>query len=154
MSENNLYRREELPGFVINQAAKSITDLLHQNFKLANQDVTPEQWIILDELWRHDGLSQLEIARATFRNQTSTSRILDNLVKRDLLYRSQDPQDKRSNLIYLTTKGKGLQETLIRIVKQTMADVVNEIDEDDLTKCMQVLNKMTANTIKKSMIDL
>lgn len=147
MSENNIYRREELPGFVINQAAKSITDLLHQNFKLANQNVTPEQWIVLDELWRRDGLSQLEIAGATFRNQTSTSRILDNLVKRDLLYRSQDPLDKRSNLIYLTEKGKGMQETLIGIVKQTMDDVVDEIDEEDLTKCMQVLNKMTANTL-------
>src|SRR5690625_676081 len=84
MKEDDLYRREDLPGFIINQAAKLITDLLHENFKLANQEVTPEQWIILDELWRHDGLTQLEIAQATFRQQTSTSRILDNLVKREI----------------------------------------------------------------------
>lgn len=149
MKEDDLYRREDLPGFIINQAAKLITDLLHENFKLANQEVTPEQWIILDELWRHEGLTQLEIAQATFRQQTSTSRILDNLVKRDLVYRSQNPLDKRSNLIYLTNRGKGLQESLIKTVKQTMVDAVSEIDEDDLNNCLQVLNKISATISKK-----
>lgn len=144
--KDDLLRREELPGFIISQAAKSMTDLLHHNFKLANQDVTPEQWIILDELWLADGFSQLELASATFRDQASTSRIIDNLVKRDLIFRAQNPNDKRSNLIYLTVKGKGLQNTLIEIVKQTFADAVVGIDKEDLDKCMKVLNLITVNT--------
>ena len=143
------YRREELPGFIINRASKLMTDLLHESFQLSNQEVTPEQWIVLDELWRNDGLTQLEIAHATFRQQTSTSRILDNLVKRDLVFRAPNPQDKRSNLIYLTEKGKGLQKSLIKAVKQTMNEAVSEIDEADLKNCLQVLNTISATISKK-----
>lgn len=149
MKEDDVYIRENLPGFVINRTSKLMTDLLYENFKLSNHDVTPEQWIILDELWRNDGLTQLKIAQATFRQQTSTSRILDNLVKRDLVYRASNPFDKRSNLIYLTEKGKGLQKSLIKIVKQTMDDAVSEIDSDDLNNCLQILNKISATISKK-----
>ncbi len=148
MKETDLYEREDLPGFVINQTAKLIIDLLHKNFILANQEITPEQWIVLDELWRNDGLTQLKIAQLTFRQQTSTSRILDNLVKRDLVYRAKNPLDKRSNLIYLTERGKGLQESLLKTVKKTMNDAVSEIDENDLKKCMEVLNKISATVSK------
>ncbi|WP_313235986.1 MarR family winged helix-turn-helix transcriptional regulator [Sporosarcina ureae] len=149
MIENDVYRREDLPGFIINQTAKLITDLLHKNFILANQEITPEQWIILDELWSNDGLTQLKIAQATFRQQTSTSRIIDNLVKRDLVYRSQNPLDKRSNLIYLTKRGKELHQSLIKTIKQTMAHAVSEINEDELNNCLQVLNKILATISNK-----
>lgn len=144
MKEKDSYRREDLPGFIINQASKLMTDLLHENFKVADQKVTPEQWIILDELWCNDGLTQLEIAQATFRQQTSTSRIIDNLVKSNLVYRAPNPLDKRSNLIYLTEKGKGLQKSLIKIVKQTMNDAVSGVDKADLRNCLQVLNTISA----------
>lgn len=143
------YRREELPGFIINRTSKLMTELLQESFQASNQEVTPEQWIVLDELWRNDGLTQLEIAQASFRQQTSTSRILDNLVKRDLVFRVPNPQDKRSNLIYLTDKGKGLQKSLIKTVKQTMHEAVSDIDEADLEQCLQVLNRISARITKK-----
>lgn len=149
MKEIDRYTKEKLPGFIINRTSKLMTDLLHENFKSAKQEVTPEQWIVLDELWRNDGLTQLEIARATFRKQTSTSRILDNLAKRDLVYRAPNPSDRRSNLIYLTEKGKGLQNSLIKIVLQTMEDAVGEIDETDLNNCLQVLTTISATISKK-----
>lgn len=149
MKEDNLYRREALPGFIINKSSKLMTDLLHENFKAADQEVTPEQWIVLDELWRNEGLTQLDIAQATFRQQTSTSRILDNLVKSELVYRAPNQLDKRSNLIYLTEKGKGLQKSLIQIVTQTMEDAVSDIDETDLSNCLQVLNTISATISRK-----
>lgn len=148
MDERVDYHRDELPGFIISQASKSITDLLHNNFKQNNQHITPEQWIVLDELWLRDGLSQLDIAKATFRDQASTSRILNNLAKRGLIYRQQDLRDKRSNLIYLTDHGKGLQKTLIGIVTATMDDAVKGIDERELAVCLRVLKQMTANVLE------
>lgn len=144
-NDSPYYRRGELPGFIINQAAKFITDLLHENFKLENQEVTPEQWIILDELWNTDGLSQLELAKATFRQETSTSRILNNLVKRNLVYRSKDPQDQRKNRIYLTEMGISLQKDLIAIVNKTMNDAVAGVNEEELKTCLNVLNEISAN---------
>lgn len=146
MTEHSSYKREELPGFIINKASKGITDLLHKNFKEAKQNVTPEQWIVLDELWCQDGLTQLELAHATFRDQTSTSRIIDNLVKRNLVYRSSNPLDKRSNLIFLTDNGKKLQKSLIKIVQKTMTDAIDGIDKEDLDTCLNVLNKIS-NTV-------
>lgn len=149
MKQDDSYRREELPGFIINRSSKLITDLLQENFQRSHQEVTPEQWIVLDELWRNDGLTQLEIAQATFRQQTSTSRILDNLVKRALVYRAPNPSDRRSNLVYLTEKGKSLQKSLIKTVKQTMNEAVSEIDEADLNHCLEVLQTISDTMTKK-----
>lgn len=148
MNERIDYHRDELPGFIISQASKSITDLLHNNFKQNEQLITPEQWIVLDELWLRDGLSQLDIAKATFRDQASTSRILNNLAKRGLIFRQQDPRDKRSNLVYLTDRGKGLQKALISIVTATMDDAVKGIDAKELALCLRVLKQITANILK------
>lgn len=65
------------------------------------------------------------------------------------MYRAQNPLDRRSNLIYLTEKGKGLQKRLIEIVTHTMEDAVSEIDEADLNNCLQVLNKISSTILKK-----
>ncbi|WP_282942156.1 MarR family transcriptional regulator [Paenibacillus sp. RC67] len=140
-----LYRREESPGYIISIAAKTITNRLQQNFKIGNYDVTPEQWIILDELWRKDGCSQLELATATYHDQPSTSRLINNLVKRGLVFRSQDPNDKRSNQIFLTDKGRGLQETLVSLVLKTVAESIDGIDGKELETCLKVLKQMTGN---------
>lgn len=144
--KEDLFRRHESPGYLINMTGKSINHLLHHNFKKAHHDVSTEQWIILDELWRKDGLSQLELATATMRDQPSTSRIINTLTKRGLVYRAQDPLDKRKNLIFLTDKGKELQEALIGVVKQTIAESVKGIDPKDLDTCMEVLRLIRANT--------
>ncbi|WP_183184973.1 MarR family winged helix-turn-helix transcriptional regulator [Brevibacillus invocatus] len=108
--------------------------------------MSTEQWIILNELWRKDGLSQLELATATMRDQPSTSRIINTLTKRGLVYRAQDSLDKRKNLIFLTDKGKELQEALIGVVKQTIAESVKGIAPKDLDTCMEVLRLIRANT--------
>ncbi|MDH4618507.1 helix-turn-helix domain-containing protein [Brevibacillus sp. AY1] len=89
--------------------------------------MSTEQWIILNELWRKDGLSQLELATATMRDQPSTSRIINTLTKRGLVYRAQDSLDKRKNLM-------------------TIAESVKGIAPKDLDTCMEVLRLIRANT--------
>src|SRR5699024_12870411 len=92
-----------------------------------------------------EGVLQLELAKATLRRETSTSRILNNLVKRNLVYRSKDAQDQRKNRIYLTEMGISLQKDLIAIVNKTMNDAVAGVNEEELKTCLKVLNEISAN---------
>ena len=40
-------------------------------------DLTPEQWVILDNLYKEDGQSQKDLANGSFKNAPTISRILD-----------------------------------------------------------------------------
>ncbi|TFE22691.1 MarR family winged helix-turn-helix transcriptional regulator [Cohnella luojiensis] len=139
------YRLEDSLGFIVSVAGKTMNQRLFQNFKLAGYEVTPEQWQVLVQLWNREERSQYEISVSTCRDQTSTSRLMDTLVKRGYIERKDDPADRRIKLIILTARGKELQKSLIELAQQTLLESTAGISKDELKTATEVLKKITAN---------
>jgi DNA-binding MarR family transcriptional regulator len=93
---------------------------LTQQFRDAGIPISREQWSILAVLWIEDGCSQQVIATQTERDKPSTTRLLDTLEKDGYIVRKSDPNDKRINLIYLTKKGRSLEDRVNPIVYETL----------------------------------
>lgn len=53
--------------------------------------LTPEQFSVLSELAKQDGVSQKQLALVTERDQTTIGKILDKLGKKELIVRTPDP---------------------------------------------------------------
>jgi DNA-binding MarR family transcriptional regulator len=68
-------------------------------------NITFEMLEVMSCLWRQDGINQQEIAGITLRDKSSMTYLLDNLVKRKLVHRVEDENDRRNKLIYLQRKG-------------------------------------------------
>jgi len=66
-------------------------------------------WVILSALWRRDGQLTSELARYTGNALPATSRIIDRMIKDDLVIRTADPDDRRIARIRLTAKGRSLE---------------------------------------------
>lgn len=135
-------------GFNVNKTARLIGQQLTHNFKSHHFDVSLEHWRILLFLWKEDGQSQTSLASSTQKDEPSVSRILNTMEKHDLVVRKRHPEDRRTNLIYLTEKGKNLRDGLMALGSLTNKEATEGISPEELTKCMQTLDKIAENLMK------
>lgn len=131
--------------FTIKRTSKAFREKLNQNFTKAGYNVTSEQWRVLRCLWQKDGQRQQDLADVVNKDKTCITRIIDSMEKRDLVVRIPDRLDRRQNLIYLTNKGKKLQEELIKIFDDTSVDAQRDIDPEHLAVFRKILEKIYHN---------
>jgi DNA-binding MarR family transcriptional regulator len=132
-------------GFQISYTSKLMQNKLQSHFKNAGYDVTFEQWTVLLALWIRDGRTQQELSAETKRDQTSLSRLLDNMVRKNLIVRVQNPANRRTNLIYLTHKGRELEQPLFEQAEKLNHLAVKGIDENELARFNDVLERIIDN---------
>lgn len=113
---------DELPaGFLMGLTYRKLLALFHQ--RLAPHDITPEQWSALNQIDKAQGLIQKEIAERTGKDKPTTTRILDLLEKKGLIYRKTGKTDRRSLLVYSTEQGRAI----IRATEGIEDSVTNEV---------------------------
>lgn len=139
------YKLADSVGYKITNTAKLVTSRLNQNFKNHDLPVTHEQWSIMIRLWEEDGLTQNKLAMMTNRDSPSISRLINNMIKRDLVTRIPHPVDKRTNLIFLTSMGKKMQESMIQQAQLTVDQISNEISKEEMTVFLKVLEQIDRN---------
>ena len=102
---------------------------LSQSFKARGIHLTREQWSVLAVLWKTDGCSQQLIADTTSRDKPSITRLVDNLVKEGYVTREQHESDRRTNLIYLTEKGRNVETPVMEVVDETIGKATLGLSE-------------------------
>ncbi|MFS1492642.1 MarR family winged helix-turn-helix transcriptional regulator, partial [Vibrio splendidus] len=68
----------------------------------------------------------------------------DKLEKLELVERRADPNSRRSFRIYLTEKGKALEEQLVPIPARLNKELKNELDAEEQQQMIKLLQKMVA----------
>ncbi|WP_257348682.1 MarR family winged helix-turn-helix transcriptional regulator [Pseudalkalibacillus decolorationis] len=118
---------------------------LNQNFDSNGYPVTYEQWQILSRLYEEDGQTQNQIALLIERDQASVSRLIDNMVKRQLVKRVPHPHDRRIKHIFLTEESKHMQRELEELALKTISKASDHIHQEDLETCLRVLDQIRKN---------
>lgn len=147
------YRLEDSLGFLVSIARRSITNSVQRTFSEHGFNVTTEHWTILVQLWYQDGLSQLELAERTGKDQASISRLIQNMLNRELIYRRKDSLDARCKRIFLSEVGKEQQEKLMELVKNTLEEVTEGITEEDVATTKRVLKLIASKNVPINWID-
>jgi DNA-binding MarR family transcriptional regulator len=130
-------------GHQFAQTYRKFNYFVSQRFKPF--DVTPEQWVVLCKLSSKDGISQKELSLLAEKDQPTLTRILDCLYKKQLIRRDANAQDRRSFLVTITDAGRKLQQELIHIEKQVLAETMKEVSEEQFNQLRGILTMMTAN---------
>ncbi|MFW9993824.1 MAG: MarR family winged helix-turn-helix transcriptional regulator [Candidatus Odinarchaeota archaeon] len=78
-------------------------------------EINPAQGRIIFPLWRCDGISINELAKETALGKTTLTTMLDRLEKADYLERIPSDKDRRKTLVYLTEKGRVLQNKYVQV---------------------------------------
>ena len=123
---------------------KKFLEQMQQAFSEAGFNITAEQFNLLTLLWYEDGLSQQQLADAVNRDKTTVSRVLDRMIKGNLV-KKVSGQDKRERLIYLTGHGKAIQQQLVTISGTLYMKVIRGIPAKELMHVLSTLHGMNKN---------
>lgn len=145
---------EETIGFVSYRTSLSLRQNLLKQFKDNGFDITVEQWAVIYRIFKHGGMSQNQIADKVFKQGPNITRIIDDLEIKTLVYRQQDPDDRRKYLLFLTDKGADLALNVLKVVKETIAQVLDGVKADDLVVTINVLNKIYHNINPKEELNV
>ncbi len=103
--------------YLANLLAKAASRALHARADGAG--FAPGQFPVLLELWNGDGLTQRELLDRLDIEQATMANTLSRMERDGLISRRRHPKDKRAQLVFLTNRGKALQETALAAASAT-----------------------------------
>jgi len=132
-------------GYIMQELRNLTRKYIQKKIKEHDINLTFEMLEVMGCLWRKDGLNQQEIADRTFRDKSSMTYLLDNLIKRKLVKRSADKNDRRNKLIFLTKEGLALKEILYSWLADVYGLASEEATREDLQNGVLLIRKMVNN---------
>ncbi len=134
-------------GVYIDRTYKVVRQDLINRFKKARINLTPEQWVLLNQLEK-SAMSQVDLAAESFKDKHTVSRILDLLQKKGFLSRTQDPDDGRRYLITLTDLGISELNKAKKHVYASRELGWKNISEKEYQQLIVILDKVFSNYSK------
>jgi len=136
-------------AFLMQELRNLTRKYIQKKIKDHGINLTYEMLEVMGSLWRKDGLNQQEIADKTLRDKSSMTYLLDNLIKRKLVKRSADENDRRNKLIFLTKEGLALKDILYPWVAEVYGQASVEIATQDLQNGLLLISRMVSNLKKE-----
>ncbi|CAK1694297.1 MarR family transcriptional regulator, transcriptional regulator for hemolysin [Vibrio crassostreae] len=136
------FDRQNSFGWMINVIANKATKDF--DLELKKHGLSIALWPTLMCLWEEEGVTQRDIAAKSKVENSTTTRTLDKLEKLELVERRVDPNSRRSFRIYLTEKGKALEEQLVPIPVRLNKALMNELDAQEQQQMLKLLQKVVA----------
>ncbi len=126
-------------GFLATQLAS----MLFNDFTLVCKELNLSVW--------HSGVlfvalegkfSQVKIAEILRRDKNSIGANIDDLVRFGYIKRKQNPNNRKENLILLTTKGKELARMLYKKMQERQREILNFLDDESFKSLADTLEKI------------
>ena len=95
-------------GFMANKVAWKYRQVLTQVIRQGGYDITTEHWIILASLRSQGQVSQIELARATYKDKANVTRLLKRLLELNLVEHTRCTEDRHHFKVSLTEEGLAL----------------------------------------------
>jgi DNA-binding MarR family transcriptional regulator len=133
-------------SYLLERTAKRVKQYAQIQFKNQNFGITVDQWSILKHLHQQEkAITQKALSERCEKDAPTLTRILDLLVKKELVARNPHPEDRRSFLIELTCEGKNKVEQLSIPIQSIRMHAWQHLDEQDFEQLKRILNTLYSN---------
>lgn len=109
---------------------------------LSSFGVTPVQFYVLSALWENDGIKFKDLASSINMDGSTLTGILDRMERLDYVERRDDPEDRRSLLIFLKEKAKNNQREIIRLAERLNKEIKEKFTEEEFAVFEKVLDNL------------
>ena len=107
--------------------------------------VTVEQFSVLAILFYQNGVSQQEISDVLGRDKTTVARVISIMERDNMITRVMNKEDNRGKLIYLTRKGRSIQQKAVGVSGNLYLKAIRNLKESQLKVAMKIIAAMTVN---------
>lgn len=129
----------------LNLAACKLKQFTALMLKQNDVDLTPEQFLLIDLLWNNGPMSQQNLADTMRKDKNSITKLVDGLEKKQLVERQRDRNDRRSNLVVLTSKADDMKLYAKEKGISMLDGIIRGISEEEMRAFFATLDKITAN---------
>lgn len=127
-------------AYLLAQANREINR--HLESRLRKEGVPVEQWRVLMILADGKGHSMGDLANAVLLNHPTLTKMVDRLVSDALVYRVQDPSDRRRVLMHLSDRGKALAKRLSSLAERQEADIIQSYGNKSTSELKRLLESL------------
>ncbi len=133
-------------GFAMTEMKTKFRQKIQEKINEHDPSFSYEMLEILGLIWRgNDGINQQEIANQISKDKSSVTYLISNLVKRDLVLRIEDTNDRRNKKIYLTEKGNKIMENIFPWVLELYKKAAGDAKKSEVKQAFDLIKKMTNN---------
>lgn len=143
MNQENLDRNF---GFILHDVARLLRVTFDRRIK--DLGLTRSQWWVLTHLFRHDGITQSELAEWLEIERPTLGRLLDRLEANGWVRRETDTQDRRAKRIFLTDEVSPAMRSMREIAASVRADALLGLDSSEQEAFVDMLLTIKANLSK------
>lgn len=133
-------RIEDCYGFLLGKAYQKVWQM--EKAALSQYGITPVQFVLLHVLWEKDGQKGVELGGRLRLDGATITGVLDRLEKMGLIERRPDLNDRRTNLIFLTPKGKELEKPMNQVTDAVNKEVISMFSEEEAKMLKSMLTKL------------
>ena len=130
-------------GYEICYTARKIYQYVGKQINDFN--ITPEQFIVLKELLKEEGISQKKLSLKLDKDQNTVKAIIDKLEKKSLVKRKENESDKRAFSLFLTDKAKNELPKMEEHEKKVLEKIINGLDIENADNLLKILEKIRNN---------
>lgn len=149
--ENSLLARENMTlSSYINDISKRLKVLtlktVEQKTELSG--ISQCTRAILKSLSERDGVTELELCRDIKYAAATVSVSLKKMAYDEILRIAIDPADRRQTLIYITDKGREIEQYLDKAYKEIDEIMLKDVSQEERETVLPILKKMLKNVLE------
>ena len=129
--EKNGFELEQALAFNLNRTASLMADAVSAAFSANNHRISAQDFGILYRLSMKGATAQAEITQAMMRDKATVTRRLDSLVKKGLIERIPDANDRRRFRIALTQQGEETLAATLPLLRDLQHKVQSGLSEEE-----------------------
>jgi DNA-binding MarR family transcriptional regulator len=103
------------------------------------------QDLLLEQLWRQDGLTQSALIARLGVEPPTVTKTLQRLERVGLLRRERDPENARVWRVYLTDRGRELQQPVRDLRRQVERQLLAGLSAEERDRLVTLLARVTTN---------
>jgi DNA-binding MarR family transcriptional regulator len=119
--------------------------LLNEMKKIGFEDLSPSHGSILAALFKYNEATMTEIANLIRRDRSTVTVLVNKLIRLGYIACKKNLNDSRSNIIYLTEKGRRFEEDFKKISVELYEIAYKNVTEYEKEIFKKVLNKIYKN---------
>ena len=138
-------KREYYLARTIGKLRGQLFRLQRHRYEKAAVRLTVEEAILLNMVIERTHQISQNLAQVTGKNKSVVMRMLDSLEGKGLLVRSQNPDDRRENLLTLTVQGEKVVRQYSKIERSLSEDLLAGAAEEDVKAFFRVADVILDN---------
>ena len=144
----NSFKTNKNFGFLTNRVGRLLKKTVNQIADEKNISFPTHEMGILSDLHRKEGVLQQDLAESMIRNKSSITKMLERLETDDFVRKEEDPNDARCKRIYLTSKGRSMNELLKHVIPDVHQIAFKGLSDADMKVALEVLNNIYNNLLE------